>query len=1229
MAFDWIAGLFQSEQTRGLSGDSASAVALDDSNPYYNYRLRRHKAEGDIVADPGLLWYTSPYVKRRTGLGTHIAAEQGEGVANFTDVLLILSVDDYAKAAEQGGSADEWNQKANRALSQEFENFCRREQFSRLYSHRQLGFKIVADGSDELGGQSLQLSEGEFVTGLLPNLYTGPVRGSFPVIGVHLNLPGVWEGYKEVGRLHNDQILFTIGNHWLDNFHHPSLAEAALYRLQQYPDGSFVHIVNPDLQDRYQVTSIQQSGTNVLTLATRDGQPLAYMVLAVIDPPADAPSSPGEPSSPEQIARQAGNSSADTGASGGRPAERPAASGSPQAMKPGIAMPVAPSKPEPESSEPGVAPPMLIDDALQPIQSDAGRRGSKTIIPDAPSERIFTLQERGALLQKVHFSAFMEGYDVYMGARGELGTVVDSPAATFQVRKRQVSLKAHQDLLVGGRKVGAGSEVMIEGDTTIEVGTERLDYRDLRGLRVDGWPYVAEIRRPASSSYMIWGDRYRIGRSRECRVVLPDEPRNDNIHWKASVGAGATIRARTGEIPKSRFYTDSIMVASEHATIDVKGDTPDVICNARHCYIYVRRRSEVMPLYPATSGRTPQQMPLEPGDELLIGNCLFHVGFSPGATDQPIAPSAPAPDVQLTPDNLVDAISEPDFRDLDKNTGTDEDQDDPSQEVEDEGPVEEEAEDVSEDAADGDSAPPPDEQPMGIEMLEPIEPSQPLDVVSMESVTGASIKAEADEEVSKSSMLDDTGPVSMPPIDDEGDDPTSPGMVIPRELLEDDELEADESDNREPLPGEDAAPTLPAGEPEVDPSKDAVAGWDEDDWEEATGPAQLPEGEEDSAPIDVPTPFPDVQPPPIDKPRDLAASVAEEGPSETWNPDEPPAEADALEEDETVVTSRPGTASDEDSDEDSGEEDIGESDPTEMADPPDLSDDAEVEEEAPEADDAGDAVEDAATVVFDRDAEESSEAALTEEAPRSTDGDDEVEPLVDVAPSGVVYTDDSEAQFELGRPLHIVQSGWTVRGEVTAGNHHGCDLVIPENRIVAGQTFEPAEYFTLKIRGRKGKLEVLKPTELLINEDDPRQDVYDDPSKLTIDVIRRDDQGEEDFVVRLVVGMDRSLPDPRARFVALDYEDPLAAALVTRGLGVGQPRTLEMGGVIMTLTWDDGTITITDYLDSYRTDDGFQPFFVQQGGKRFVTAPEDGSDIVLEPGDRIVVGNAVYLLRGL
>ncbi|MEZ4321233.1 MAG: hypothetical protein R3F61_27405 [Myxococcota bacterium] len=1180
MAFDWIAGLFQSEQTRGLSGDSASAVALDDSNPYYNYRLRRHKAEGDVVADPGLLWYTSPYVKRRTGLGTHIAAEQGEGIANFTDVLLILSQEDFARAHE--GATEPWLQAASRSLAQEFENFCRREQFSRLYSHRQLGFRILCDGSTEMGGQSLGLGAGEFVTGLLPNLYTGPVRGSFPVIGVHLNLPGVWEGYQEVGRLHNDQILFTLGSHWLDNFYHPSLKEAALYRLQQYPDGSFVHIVNPDLQDRYQVTSVQQNGTNVLTLATRDGQPLAYMVLAVIDPPADAPSSPGE-----------------------------------ESARPGMATPVAPAKPKKRAASvpPDVAPPMLIDDALQPIHVEKTRLGSKTIIPDAPSERIFTLQERGALLQKVHFSAFMEGYDVYMGQRGELGTVVENPAATFQVRKRQVSLKAHIDLLVGGRKVSAGSEVMIEGDTTIEVGSEKLDYRDLRGLRVDGWPYVGEIRRPASSNYMIWGDRYRIGRSRECRVVLPDEPRNDNIHWKASVGAGATIRARTGEIPKSRFYTDSIMVASEHATIDTKADRPEVICNARHCYVYVRRRSEVMPLYPSTSGRTPQQLELEPGDEVLIGNCLFQVGFSPGGSDAPMVPAAPAPDVKLSPDSLVDAVSEPDFADLDQQSK------------------------------------PPLEERMGIEMLEPINPrSTPLDVLSMESVTGASIKAGADREYAKRNSLDDTGPVSMPPIEDDGDEPTSPGMVVPRELLEDDELDDDPLPNderavpagaRDPqtVPaGDSQAPgardSMPASEPPVDPTKDAVAGWDEDDWEEQTGPREMPE--ESGAPAmglggGVPAPFPEVEQAHaaseetvFHEPEDVPApdSADADAPSETWNPDDPQGE-EFSDDAATVVTQRPEVAGVEESSEveTPASDDLDEAEPTEMAvQPPVLDPEPEAEPE-PEPEPEAAAPEPPAPVV-----PSAGDPASDAGDPPSESDEPEGEAR---GPGEVVYTDDSEAQFELGRPLHIVQSGWTVRGKVVAGNHTGADLVIPENRIVEGQTFEPADYFALKVRGRKGQLDVLRPRELLVNEDDPREETYTDLSALTIDVIRRDDQGEEDFVVRLLVTEDRSLPDPRARFVALDYEDPLAAALVTKGLGIGQPRTLSLGDVEMTLTWSGEALTISDYLASYAGPDGFRPFFVQQDGKRFVTAPEDGSDIVLVSGDRIVVGTSVFLVRGI
>ncbi|MBX2800062.1 MAG: hypothetical protein KTR31_20460 [Myxococcales bacterium] len=1055
MAFEWVAGLFQADnqQTRGLSGDSAHSVALDDSNPYYNYRLRRHKAEGDLVADPGLLWYTSPYVKRRSGLGTHVGAEIGDGTANYTDVLLILGREDFARAT------GEWQQGAVRALQQEFENFCRRENFSRLHAHRPLGIRILEDGSPALGGHSLDLARGEFITGLLPNLYTGPVRGSYPVIGVHVNLPGVWEGYQEVGRLYNDQILFTLGSHWLDNFCHPSLQQAALYRLRQYPDGSFVHIVNPDLQDQYQVTSTNQGGASVLTLATRLGQPLAYLVLAVIDPPSTRPS-------------------------------RPAMGG---AGRPDIHMPQPPARQtsvaagvfERTEAEavPSIAPPMMMDDE-EPVSNGVGAPtghtlGGKTIIPDAPSERIFTLQERGALLQKVHFSAFMLGYDVYLGPRGELGTHVEDPAATFQVRKRSVSLVAHVDgVMVGGRPVPAGVEVPVDGDVKIEVAGQRLEYRDLRGLSVDGWPYVGEIRRPASSTYMIWGEDYHVGRSRECRVVLPDEPRNDNIHWKPSVGDGATIRARTGEIPKSRFYTDSIMVASEHATVDLRNEAPHVVCNARHCYIYVRRNGEVQPLYPATSPQEPKEMDLEPGDEVLVGNCLFHVGYTP--SEEGVAPG-PAPRVELSSDSLAGVVHRPDLSSLEH--------------------------DIAE-------PPPTTHAPPLPTGNRPAAEDVP-DYLKPEPVVPPPVERPFD---AVPHPLGTDRPVPM----DDADDPTVPGMVMPR-----DPSGWDDGGTAQYVEG---TPSGAAARDHNDVSVDGeysstsdVGGWDGDDWsEDRTAPrtarpdvTDVPPSPPAQGAAGVPTPFPDVEPGGL-----------------------------------------PLVGTD---------------------------------------------------YQFER--------------------TDEVRAARRALPRNVVSIDDAEAQFELGRPLHLVLAGWTVNGEVLCGNHQAADLVIPENRIVATQTFNAVDYFRLRIRGRRGHLSVLAPREVLINEEAPAEADYTDPDEHVIEVIRRDEAGEEDFSVRLRIEQDPALPDPRARFVAFDHSDPLSKALVTRGLPRAQSRTLDLEGIRVSLFYDREVVTVSDYLDTYRRGSTFRSFFVQRQGERFKTAPEDGASFELRPGDRLIVGHCVYLLR--
>lgn len=1050
MAFEWVAGLFQSEEARGLSGESAASVALDESNPFYNYCLRRHQADGDLIQDPGLLWFTSPYVNQRQGLGVHCGSEINDGVTNYTDALLILSDDDYDRADLANSNA--WLQDTTRLLRQEFANECTREKIRTPHTHRPLGFQVIRDGSEEMNGIHLGLDSGEFVTGLVSNLYTGPVEGSFPVIGIHVNLPGVWEGYKEIGRLHNDQLLFTLGNHWLDNFSHPSLREGALYRLQWTPGGKFRHIVNPDLQDRYQYVDTTQNGTRILTLKTREGVPLAYIVLTLIEPPASRPSEPTPPKS--------------------------------TAKRPGISMPVAPEKPEPvqhadADSIPSVAPPMLLDDEVGPVNENLLGAHSRTIIPEGPSERIFTLQERGAMLQKVHFGAFMLGYDVHFGRRGELGTKVEDPAATFQIRKKTTSLLSHVDgLTVSGQSVSAGQSLDLKGNLEIEYSGTRLEFRDQRGNRkMQGWPYVAELRRPASSTYLIWGEEYRVGRSRECRVVLPDNTNNENIHWKPNVGDGAYIRSRTGSFPKAKFYTDSIMVSSEHATVDLRDGEPKLTCSASHCYVFVRREDEVLTLHPTSQEDAVQDVNLRAGDEVLIGNCLFQVGFADANdVDAPTTGDRPKPH---SADSLADSVPEPVFF------------------------SEPPASDVISEA-----------------------PSDPFDVPKSKLVDTMELQSDFvvnnsdDEENQDDDGADETQVHGRPSQDSEAIDSSPMQGLEPTEPAEQAEatFNSEFDDSIDFGSARQAAETTSEEEvleevPE-DPEEGAMA-------DTAQPPPEIVESlEKAPSQVVVPTPFPDIDGPSMDAPA-------------------PPDEAKETPEDE------------------------------EPADPASAQDNT----------------------------------------------------------AGIVYTDDTEAQFELGRPVHVILAGWMVNGEVTLGNHSGANLILPENRIVESQKFTACDYLKIKIRGRKGQLRVLARSELLVDENDPTQETYDNLEGHIIDVIRRDDAGEEDFAVRLTFQQDRSLPDPRARFVALDYEDPLAAALVTRGLPRGTSRTLELGPITMDFLYSGSSIEVTNYLDTYRDGDAFRPFFVQRDGKRFKTAPEDGSPIALSDGDRMVVGQAVYIVR--
>lgn len=895
-ALDWLNRLFQgSTKTRGLSGRGGATVALDEASSFYNDRLIRHRTYDDIVMDPSRVWSTGDG-HDNNGLGRHVRDVLGRG-GRFSDVLVVLSREDVDRAHQSGhGLVDD----VHTAVVRNLEEASSRDDAHPLFTDNTVPRVLVAiDGSSEVGETVFGLRGGEFLTGILPNLYAGPHADAYPLVAVHAHIPGSWEGYREVGRLFSDQLLFTMGSHWLDNFQADALEEPALYQLERSRDGKIFHTINPELQDRYRVTSTDQNGTHVLTIATFGGRAVAYLVLAALDAP--------------------------TGRSGGV-----------------VAQPTARAS----------SPPMR----------------ARTLVPEAHTEQIFTLQERGALLQKVHFSAFMLGYDVYISEDGNLTTERTGHLAVLEVRKKAVRLRAlGAGLEVGGQTLAVGQAVRLEGTCQFSLGGHDFTYRSLSHITADGWPYVGEVLRPATSNYLLWGKDYDIGRSRDCRILLPDEPENANIVWKPDVADGASIHSRMGEIPKSRFYTDSIMVASEHAAIRLHGEAPEVACTARHCFVYVRRGQTVEALYPSKSTDGPHQMVLQPGDDIMVGNSVFHVSFDPGR--DVVQPTA-AP--RVTEQGLTETSEH------------------------------------------------------------------------QKSATSERGALSVDDVMASPSSVSEAVSIMDAPASSE---PPSPAPRASHAITGADGL--DEPDG--------VSETLDSEVPAL-----AATSWTLDSW---------------------------------------SSSV----------------------------------------------------------------------------DSAGDG-----------------------------HGD-------------VVVVDANRAMFELGRAGQLVQVGWVVRGDATVGNHLGCEVVIPENRLVEGQTFRPTDLATLSVSGRNVTVEVHRPTEVEASEAG---------LAAGLEIIRRDDKGLEDFRVGLSLGADPSLPDPRSRILKIGLDEPLAAALFTFGLPMGTARDLQLGVLSLRTAFDGKMLTIDGYLESYRRSSGFVPFFLRRGaGGRFLTAPEDGRPFRLMPGDRLLVGHVLYEFR--
>ena len=146
-----------------------------------------------------------------------------------------------------------------------------------------MGVRIVQDGGLEMGGHRSSLVAASSSPACCPTSTPAPSRSSRPVVPSTLNIPGAWTGYREIGRLYSDQVLFTLGSHWLENFQHPKLQLPALYRLQQFSDGSFIHVINPEAIGDVLIKEHESNGATVLTLQHVSGVPLAHLVLAVLD----------------------------------------------------------------------------------------------------------------------------------------------------------------------------------------------------------------------------------------------------------------------------------------------------------------------------------------------------------------------------------------------------------------------------------------------------------------------------------------------------------------------------------------------------------------------------------------------------------------------------------------------------------------------------------------------------------------------------------------------------------------------------------------------------------------------------------------------------------------------------------------------------------------------------------------------------------------------------------
>ena len=533
----------------------------DPRNGYYNFRLMRFRAEGDLVRYPDYIWSSAGYWAARGGLSVHIeeVAERHEGII-YSDILVLLNREDRLRSQER--LVTPWEDQLQELVSDQTARLIEERGWQLATPGRPVRVRVIGDGEPAMGGQPMGLAEGEFATALLPNLYHGPVASSRPVAEVFVRIPqsaGGRGGFRSVGTYYDDQLAFTVGRHWLDNGRVPDLPASALYTLHRFPGQTRVnHRLNADLSETYQLlqTSSSQGESVVVQI---DDSPVMEVMLVKAEQGADA-----------TLDREAGR----TGT--------------------------------------------LIPEDLAPTDG-------MTMIPEPEPEPSLILSRRGVLLQKPLFRGVMRGYRLDIGLDGTVAPQVPEPAVRIRVEDDRVYLEPlRRDTTLDGEPLSVGRRVLLKGpEHTVAFANIAFTYRNT-AVRDSRWPYLGELTVPAEPLELPTGSSYRIGRDRrKCEIALPDRALNDNILWDPSVDRSGVIRTRSGEVPVDSFTTDSIMVAGRHAEIDLRGAEPKVRALSRACPVFIRRRDGAVIRLIAKEGATAQ--PLQLSDDLLVGNTLFRV----------------------------------------------------------------------------------------------------------------------------------------------------------------------------------------------------------------------------------------------------------------------------------------------------------------------------------------------------------------------------------------------------------------------------------------------------------------------------------------------------------------------------------------------------------------------------------------------------------------------------